>query len=78
MEEKERGLFTDGVQSLQRLVIGMCISFVPSLVFPICVAYQIVSPIGSSDLQEVLCGYVIGAILYGFAKVSLMMHSIIG
>jgi hypothetical protein len=70
-------IFTHGIQSLKHLVIGVCISFVPTLVFPICIAYQIVSPVGSSDLQEVLCGYVLGSLMYGVTKIFILARSFI-
>lgn len=75
--EENKGLFTSGIDSFYHLIIGIFISFVPSLVFPICILYQIISPIGSTDLQEVLCGYILGTVIYGFAKVSFLIQSIL-
>ena len=72
-EQETRAFFNDGWNSFWRLVAGMFASQFPSIILPACLTLQVISPSISVDLQEFLVGYILGTVIYGFVRVSLMI-----
>lgn len=71
-----RGFFNDGWDSFWRLIAGIFSSVFPSVLVPVCLGIQVLSPDDSriaGDIREFLVGYVVGTVLYAFVRVSVML-----
>jgi hypothetical protein len=71
-----RGFFNDGWDSFWRLVAGIFASQLPSILVPVCLGIQVLSPDDSriaGDMREFLVGYVVGVVLHAFVRVSILL-----
>ena len=74
----EREFFKDGTNSLLRFLCGLFSALMPSLLIPLCVGYHILgkSDTLAVDLHELLAGYVIGNMFYGFVWTKVLLSGI--
>ena len=71
-----RQFFSDGWNSFWRLIAGIFASQFPSILVPVCLGVQVLSPEDANiagDIREFLVGYVVGSVLRIFVRISIMI-----
>lgn len=72
----KREFFSDGWNSFWRLIAGIFASQFPSILVPLCLGIQVLSPEDANiagDIREFLVGYVVGSVLRIFVRISIMI-----
>ena len=58
------------------MIAGIFASQLPSVLVPVCLGIQVLSPDDSriaGDIREFLVGYIVGVVLHAFVRVSILL-----